>query len=136
MKPDAAIRKLFLQVTERYDPDAEPMRDKKGNPEPDPDLRDQENVPLKGLPIPWMPDPRPCLESEPYRLRIDGYMETEVLPWVPDAWVDNTKIKIGYEIPFTREFYVYTPPRPLEEIDTEIEELEAEILELLREVRG
>jgi type I restriction enzyme M protein len=54
---------------------------------------------------------------------------------VADAWVDHSKTKLGYEIPFTREFYVYTPPRPLEEINTEIEELESEILELLREVQ-
>jgi type I restriction enzyme M protein len=62
-------------------------------------------------------------------------MKTEVLPWVPDAWVDHTKTKLGYEIPFTREFYVCTPPRPLTEINTEIETLEGEILHLLREAR-
>jgi type I restriction enzyme M protein len=135
VKADAAIRKLFFEATERHDPDADPIRDKKGNPEPDPDLGDQENVPLEGLPIPWMPDPKPRVESEHYRRRIDEYMETEVLPWVPDAWVDHSKTKLGYEIPFTREFYVYTPPRPLKEISAEIEQVEAEILELLREVR-
>jgi type I restriction enzyme M protein len=133
-KADATIRKLFFEATERHDPDADPIRDKQGNPEPDPDLRDQENVPLEGLPIPWMPDPKPRFESAPYRRRIDEYMKAEVLPWVPDAWVNHTKTKLGYEIPFTREFYVYTPPRPLDEIDTEIEHLEAEILELLKEV--
>ena len=136
LNPDATMRKLFFEVAARHDPDADPMVDKKGNPEPDTDLRDQENVPLEGLPIPWMPDPTRRLESEPYRRRIDEYTEAEVLPWVPDAWVDHTKTKLGYEIPFTREFYVYTPPRPLEEIDTEIEALEAEILELLHEVKG
>ena len=135
VKPNAAIRMLIFEVTARHDPDVEPIRDKNGNPEPDPDLRDQENVPLEGLPIPWMPDPTPRLESEEYRRWIDEYMETEVLRWVPDAWVDHSKTKLGYEIPFTREFYVYTPPRPLEEIKAEIEQLEAEILELLREVR-
>jgi type I restriction enzyme M protein len=130
------MRKLFFDIAGRHDPDAEPMLDRKGNPVPDPDLRDNENVPLEGLPIPWMPDPEPRLESELYRRRIDEYMESEVLPWVPDAWVDHTKTKIGYEIPFTREFYVYTRPRPLAEINTEIETLEGEILELLREVNG
>jgi type I restriction enzyme M protein len=54
---------------------------------------------------------------------------------VPDAWVDHSKTKLGYEIPFSREFYVYSPPRPLEEIDAEIEALEAEILRLLDEVK-
>lgn len=61
-------------------------------------------------------------------------MQREVLPFVEDAWVDKSKEKIGYEIPLTRHFYKYVPPRPLEEIDAEIKALEAEILELLREV--
>ena len=55
-------------------------------------------------------------------------------PYVPDAWVDHAKTKIGYEIPLTRHFYKYVPPRPLAEIDAEIKQLEAEIQELLREV--
>ena len=58
----------------------------------------------------------------------------EVHPYVPDAWVDHTKTKIGYEIPLTRHFYKYVPPRPLAEIDAEIKQLEAEIQDLLREV--
>ena len=53
---------------------------------------------------------------------------------MPDAWVDHDKTKIGYEIPLTRHFYKYVPPRPLEEIDAEIKALEAEIQALLREV--
>ncbi len=61
-------------------------------------------------------------------------MATEVLPYVPDAWVDYEKTKIGYEIPLTRHFYKYVLPRPLAEIDAEIKALEAEIHELLREV--
>ena len=61
-------------------------------------------------------------------------MEKEVLPYVPDAWVDYDKTKIGYEIPLTRHFYVYQPPRPLEEIDAEIKALEREIQDLLAEV--
>ena len=58
-------------------------------------------------------------------------MATEVHPWVPDAWVDHTKTKVGYELPFTREFYTYTPPRPLADIRGEIENLEREIADLL-----
>lgn len=53
---------------------------------------------------------------------------------MPDAWVDHAKTKIGYEIPLTRRFYRYVPPRPLEEIDAEIKALEEEIQRLLREV--
>ncbi len=61
-------------------------------------------------------------------------MTAEVLPHAPDAWVDPTKTKLGYEIPLTRRFYKYVPPRPLAEIDAEIRTLEVEIQELLREV--
>ncbi len=91
-----------------------PAVTKNGQPVADPALRDTENVPL----------------SED----LDAYLAREVLPYIPDAWVDHSRTKIGYEIPFTRHFYQYTPPRPLEEIDAEIKQLEGEILELLREV--
>ncbi|MEV0031062.1 class I SAM-dependent DNA methyltransferase [Nocardia sp. NPDC050793] len=86
----------------------------KGAPEPDPDLRDFENVPLTE--------------------DVNEYLIREVLPHVPDAWIDDTKTKVGYEIPLTRHFYVYTPPRPLAEIDAELEALELEIQKLLGEV--
>lgn len=86
----------------------------KGAPEPDADLRDYENVPLHE--------------------DVDDYLQREVIPHVSDAWIDRTKTKIGYEIPFTRHFYVYTPPRPLKEIDAELKALEKEIQELLGEV--
>jgi type I restriction enzyme M protein len=86
----------------------------KGSPEPDPELRDYENVPLDE--------------------DIEEYLRREVLPHVPDAWIDHEKTKIGYEIPLTRHFYVYKPPRPLAEIDAELEALEAEIQTLLAEV--
>ncbi|MET7460512.1 class I SAM-dependent DNA methyltransferase [Nonomuraea sp. NPDC005501] len=98
------------------DPKGEIQYKKKGdpNPEPDPDLRDFENVPLDE--------------------DVEEYLKREVLPHVPDAWIDHEKTKIGYEIPFTRHFYVYTPPRPLAEIDAELKSLEAEIQALLSEV--
>jgi len=86
----------------------------KGRPEPDTDLRDHENVPLAE--------------------DVSEYMAREVLPHIPDAWVDESKTKIGYEIPFTRHFYEYTPPRPLEEIEAEIRGLEEEIQGMLGEV--
>jgi type I restriction enzyme M protein len=81
-------------------------------------------------------DPSSRLASESYRRAVDDYMTTDVLPYVSDAWVDHTKTKIGYEIPLIRRFYKYVPPRPLEEIDTEIRTLEEEIQELLGEVTG
>ena len=82
----------------------------------------------------WAEDVTERLGTVEYRTAVDEYMIAEVLPYVPDAWFDHTKTKIGYEIPLTRHFYKYVPPRPLEEIDAEIKALEAEIQELLREV--
>jgi type I restriction enzyme M protein len=88
--------------------------DKKGNPRPDASLRDTENVPLKD--------------------DIQAYFEREVLPHVPDAWIDHGKTKVGYEIPFTRHFYKYVPPRSLEAIDEDLKQLSAEIMDLLNEI--
>ena len=65
---------------------------------------------------------------------IQDYFTREVLPHVPDAWIDDTKTKVGYEIPFTRHFYRYTPPRPLEEIQKDLRVLVGEIQEMLKEV--
>ena len=84
--------------------------------------------------LPGAADVSGRLNTPTYPPAIDNYVEQEVHPYVPDAWIDHTKTKIGYEIPLTRHFYVYTPPRPLEEIDAEIKQLEQEIQELLREV--
>ena len=67
-----------------------------------------------------------------FRGEIDAYMAREVLPHVPDAWVDYEKTKIGYEIPINRHFYVYKPPRPLAEIEADIAQLEGEIAGLLK----
>lgn len=113
-KLPAAVDKAVWAAVSISDPEGELQTDAKGKPLPDPDLRDNENVPLHE--------------------DIDAYMEREVLPHVPDAWVDHTKTKVGYEIPFTRHFYKYTPPRPLEEIDAELKNLEAQIQRLLSEV--
>jgi type I restriction enzyme M protein len=110
----APVRKAVLSALAERDEAAEVCKDKQGNPEPDPDLRDNENVPLTE--------------------DIGVYMEREVLPHVPDAWVDESKTKVGYEIPFTRHFYEYAPPRPLAEIEAEIRELEDEIRGMLDEV--
>ena len=112
------------------------VADRKGNPEPDTDLRDQENVPLPPVPVSFEEDPTERFATLEYRAAVDDYMRDEVLPYVPDAWVDHDKTKVGYEIPLTRHFYKYVPPRPLEEIDAEIKALEEEIQGLLTEVAG
>ncbi|MFN3219830.1 MAG: N-6 DNA methylase [Acidimicrobiales bacterium] len=119
------------------DPEASIVADPKGGSKPDPDLRDNENVPLAvdtiGRVV-YERDPTGRLATGAYRELVAQYLDDEVLPYVPDAWVDHDKTKIGYEIPLTRHFYTYTPPRPLDEIDAEIKALEAEIQALLAEV--
>jgi len=66
--------------------------------------------------------------------KTEDYFQREVSPHVPDAWIDESKTKIGYEIPLNRHFYRYEPPRPLEEIEADIKTLESEILALLKEI--
>lgn len=131
---DKPLAAAILDALAQRDPAAAPVTDAKGRPLPDPDLRDNENVPLPALPVTFEADPTARLATVEYRTAIDDYMAAEVLPYVPDAWVDHDKTKIGYEIPLTRHFYKYVPPRPLVEIDGEIKRLEAEIQALLREV--
>lgn len=109
------IKAVIGALSER-DETAEICRDRRGNPEPDPDLRDTESVPLKE--------------------GIAEYFKREVLPHVPDAWIDENKTKVGYEIPLNRHFYRYVPPRPLEVIEADIKTLELEIMELLANVTG
>ena len=88
------------------------------------------------MPVSFEEDPTARFSTIEYRAAVDDYMRDEVLPYVPDAWVDHDKTKIGYDIPLTRHFYRYIPPRPLAEIDAEIRELEDQIQELLAEVAG
>lgn len=107
------LKAVIAALGER-DETAEICRDRDGQPEPDADLRDTETVPLK--------------ES------IEEYLKREVLPHVPDAWIDHGKTKVGYEIPLNRHFYRYEPPRPLEVIENDIKALEDDIVKLLKEV--
>jgi type I restriction enzyme M protein len=102
--------------------DGKPVTDKKGKPKPDAKLRDYENVPLKKG------------KTESSTADIQAYMAREVLPHVPDAWVDHQKTKVGYEINFTKYFYEYKPLRPLDEIRADILALEKETEGLLSEV--
>ena len=96
------------------DADADICRGSRGKIEPDTELRDTETVPLGE--------------------DIDDYLAREVLPHVPDAWVDESKTKIGYEIPFNRHFYVYEPPRSLDDIMSDVKELEHELSDLMAAV--
>jgi type I restriction enzyme M protein len=114
IKIPAALFEATLMALAERDETADICTDAKGNPEPDPELRDYENVPLKE--------------------DVDEYMKREVLPHVPDAWVDESKTKVGYEVNFNRYFYKYTPPRPLEEIETDLKKIEKEIADMLAEV--
>jgi len=86
----------------------------KGKPQPDTSLRDTENVPLGE--------------------DVEEYFAREVLPHAPDAWIDHDKTKVGYEIPFNRHFYVFKPPRPLAEIDTELKTVTDKILAMIGEL--
>ncbi len=119
-----SVQKAILSALSEHDDTAAVCCNKDGHPEPDPELRDTESLPLAE--------------------RIEDFFAREVQPHVPDAWI-NTAIhdekdgevgKVGYEINFNRYFYKYQPPRPLEEIEADIKTLEREILEMLREVAG
>jgi type I restriction enzyme M protein len=110
---------------------------RRGQPIPDPDLRDQENVPLPSGTPEWDQEDVGAakrLTSLAHQDAVESYVTAEVLPWIPGAWVDHSKTRIGYEIPMTRHFYKYVPPRPVAEIDAEIKQLEAEIRALVDEV--
>ena len=72
----------------------------------------------------------------PFKENIDAYMRKNVLPYAPDSKINAKKTKIGYEIPFTREFYKYTPPRPSSEIFDELKRLEAEEADLMKKLLG
>ncbi len=121
--PAAFIRALLSALSER-DETADVCTDEEGRSEPDPELRDTENVPLGE--------------------DVQAFFEREVKPHVPDTWI-NTAIRdhkdkevgrVGYEINFNRYFYLYQPPRPLEEIEADIKALEKDIISMLREVAG
>jgi type I restriction enzyme M protein len=116
------------------DPEAPIVTNRRGEPEPDPELRDQENVPLPTAAVGFESDIADRLATIEYRTAIDEYVDNEVLPYIPDAWVDHSKTRIGYEVLVTRQFYRSAPPRSLSEIDMEIRTLETTIQELLREV--
>jgi type I restriction enzyme M protein len=105
-----------------------------GRPLPDPNLRDNENVPLPAVQLTWEQDVAGRLGMGQYLQAVERYVTSEVLPFAPDAWADLDKTKIGFEIPLTKQFYQYVSPRPLMEIDADIRQLEVEVQSLLSEV--
>lgn len=111
----AVLRTVLAELGE-HDDHGELVTKRNGDPEPNTELRDTENVP-------WDVD-------------IHQYLEEEVKPFIPEAWIDETKTKEGVEIPFTRHFYQYTPPRPLEEIDADLDEVLGRIRTRLQEVKA
>ena len=124
LKLAAPIRKAILSALSERNDEVEICRDREGRPEPDPELRDTGNVPL--------------LED------VESFFEREVKPHVPDAWIDMNRRDpqdgevglVGYEINVNRYFYEYRPPRPLEEIKADIQQVEQEIVAMLRDMTG
>jgi type I restriction enzyme M protein len=114
LMPSPVPSRSCSRGSRKRDDTAPVIRDIKGNPVSDPELRDTENVPL----------------SED----IDDYIAREIAPHLEHFWVDRSKDKVGYEIPFTRHFYKYVPPRSLDEIDADLNKLISEITVLLAEV--
>ena len=111
---DKSLKKAIIKALSEHDDTADIIRDKNGNPEPNPDLRDYENVPLNE--------------------NIHEYFKREVKPHLPNAWIDEKKTKVGYEISFTKYFYKYKPLRPLDEITGDIKTLEEETRRLMEEI--
>jgi type I restriction enzyme M protein len=116
------------------DEDAPVVIDAKSHPLPDGDLRDQENVPLPACPVTFEPDVAARLASTDYRAALDKYVATEVRPFVADCWVDHAKTRIGYELPILRHFFRFAPPRSLDAINADLQELELGIRQLLEAV--
>ncbi len=136
LKLPAPARKAILSALSERDETAAICRDKGGNPEPDPELRDTETVPLSAG--------HDAVDSEGVPASVRVFFEREVRPHVPDAWIDTSRRDardgrvglVGYEINFNRYFYRYTPPRPLEVIEGEIRQIEKDIMQMLAAVTG
>lgn len=131
IKLSAVHLKGLQEMLGERDETAEICRDRKGQVEPDAKSRDTENVPFG-----WGDTDKFADGNGTRDAVIDAYMDAEVSPHVAGAWVDKSKTKVGYEIPFTRHFYTYVPPRPLDEIDADLERVAGEIMAMLQEVEG
>ena len=130
----APVKKAILAALGKRDETASICRDKDGRPEPDPQLRDTERVPLaEGA------DPA---DNDNVPRSVRAFFEREVKPHVPDAWIDVSKRDdkddlvgtVGYEINFNRYFYRYKPPRPINEIQADIQSVETDILNMLKDM--
>ena len=136
LKLPAPITKAILAALSERDESATVCFDNDGNPEPDPELRDTESVPLVDCPDP--------AEEHGVPASVRAFFDREVKPHVSDAWIDTAKRDekdglvgiIGYEINFNRYFYKYAPPRPLEEIEADIRAIEKDIMQMLAEMTG
>ncbi len=136
VKLAAPVRKAILSALSERDETASVCRDADGAPEPDPELRDTESVPfMVGT---------DTADDDGVPASVREFFDREVLPHVPDAWIDTAKRDdkdglvglVGYEINFNRYFYRYTPPRPLEEIEQDIRAIEGDIVRMLAQVTG
>lgn len=139
IKISGPVKKALLAALSERDPNADICLDTKGKPEPDPELRDTEIVELPDdivLPLPLGYDNETGHDKLLALVKghCESYLKEEVLPHVPDAWIDHSKTKVGYEIPLTRHFYKYQEPRPLDKIADEISQLEKDIMAMLSEV--
>ena len=134
LKLPASLKSAILEALSERDDTAEVCRGQDGSPEPDPELRDTERVPLADGDDPTGEDGVPA--------RVRSFFEREVEPHAADAWIDTSKRDpkdgkvglVGYEINFNRYFYQYKPPRPVSEIEADIREIEKDILEMLKGV--
>ena len=136
IKLSAPMKKAILTALAERDETAAICRGADGEPEPDPDLRDTERVPLREGEDP--------VDTEKVPASVRAFFDREVKPHVPDAWIDTSKRDhkdgkvglVGYEINFNRYFYRYKPPRPIAEIEADIQALETDILEILKDMRA
>ena len=130
----AALRNSILAALGERDETAEICRGEDGTPEPDPELRDIERAPL--------PEGEDPIDNNGVPASVRAFFAREVLPHVPDAWIDTSRRDqrdgrvglVGYEINFNRYFYRYTPPRPLAEIEADIQAVEKDILAMLKDM--
>ena len=136
IKLSAPMKKAILTALAERDETAAICRGPDGELEPDPDLRDTERVPL--------PEGEDPVDTDKVPANVQAFFDREVKPHVPDAWIDTSKRDhkdgnvglVGYEINFNRYFYRYKPPRPIAEIEADIQAIENDILEMLKDMRA